>query len=48
MAVLVEAMQMAEENPSAEVLGDLFRNLASDLIYFVLFQATNLFRFLQQ
>ena len=36
--LLVDAMQLAEENPACEALPHLFRNIASDLIYFVLFQ----------
>lgn len=33
-----QPLQLAEENPLAEALPHLFRNIASDLIYFVLFQ----------
>ena len=37
--LLVEAMDMAEKGDhSEEILSDLFRNVASDLIFFVLFQ----------
>ena len=39
--LLVEVMEMAEkgvEESESEILTDLFRNLASDLIFFVLFQ----------
>jgi len=36
--VTVVAMQLAEDNPQAETLSESFRNIASDLIFFVLFQ----------
>ena len=36
--LLVDAMQIAQDNPLSDVLPDLFRNIASDLIFFVLFQ----------
>jgi len=36
--LLVEAMQISQDNPSSDILPDLFRNIASDLIFFVLFQ----------
>merc|ERR1719419_716355 len=36
--LLVDTMQIAQDNPLSETLPDLFRNIASDLIYFVLFQ----------
>ena len=36
--LLVDAMQIAQDNPQSDVLPDLFRNIASDLIFFVLFQ----------
>ena len=37
--LLVEVMEMAEKGEqSEEILTDLFRNVASDLIFFVLFQ----------
>ena len=36
--LLVEAMQIAQDNPASDILQDLFRNIASDLIFFVLFQ----------
>ena len=36
--LLLDAMQLAEDSPQSEVLPYFFRNIASDLIYFVLFQ----------
>ena len=36
--ITVAAMELAEESPQAENLSDVFRNIASDLIFFVLFQ----------
>jgi len=36
--LLVEAMQIAQDNIMSDILPDLFRNIATDLIFFVLFQ----------
>ena len=39
--ITVAAMELAEESPQAENLSDVFRNIASDLIFFVLFQSVS-------
>ena len=36
--LLVEVMQIAQDNIMSDILPDLFRNIATDLIFFVLFQ----------
>ena len=41
MTLLQEVMTMAESSQYAEeIITDLFRNIASDLIFFVLFQVS--------
>ena len=43
VALLYEVMAMTEAGEHAEeILTDIFRNIASDLIYFVLFQVHNI------
>ena len=47
VALLHEVMSMAEAGHAEEILTDLFRDIASDLIYFVLFQVCDLCTTLQ-
>ena len=45
VALLYEVMAMTEAGEHAEeILTDIFRNIASDLIYFVLFQVHNIIK----
>ena len=48
MVLLVEVMQIAQDNIMSDILPDLFRNIATDLIFFVLFQESTCILIMRQ
>ena len=46
--LLVEVMQIAQDNIMSDILPDLFRNIATDLIFFVLFQVSTCILIMRQ